>query len=207
MAGFVQRYAPAVFSLLMFSVIGFLAYMYYPENHFALQYQAAVDCKRTQAVHAIADLAERFYKKQGYYPLADYYSASDKRSLPDAGISVIITNKELPKSYLLNPPPEIEGLLVSSERFEKEVASVLGVDVALPFDPQTNFAWEKRFYLYKVKPGDRYSVSGVLFSATEYTQKQGDHRHQYQVGSASSRVDELRIYNSIQNRSVVCESP
>ena len=205
--GLVQRYVPVVFSLLMFSVIGFLVYMHYPENHFALQYQAAVDCKRTQAVHTIADLAERFYKKQGYYPLANYYSASGDRSLPDAGISVIITNKALPKSYAINPPPEIEGLLVSPGRFKKEVSDVLGIDVELPFDPQTNFAWEKRFYLYKVKPGDRYSVSGVLFSATKYTQKQDDHRHQYQVGSASSQIDKLRVYSSIQNKSVVCASP
>ena len=190
----------------MFCVIGFLAYMYYPENHFALQYQAAIDCKRIQAVHEIADWAERFHAKQGHYPLANHYPLPDgKQSI--TAISVIITDKTLPKSYAVNPPREIEGMLIPPGRFEKEIEQALGIDIKLPYDPQTNFAWEKRFYLYKALSDGHYSVSGILFSATEHTQKQANHRHQYQVGSTPSQVNRTRQYKTIQNKSVVCEAP
>jgi hypothetical protein len=181
--------------------------MYYPENYFALQYQAAVDCKRIQAVHAIADLAERYKVKQGYYPLMDVVQDSYGEQAETAAVSVIITDKQLPKSYIVNPPKEIEGRLLQPSRFEKEVGEVLGIAVKLPYDPQTNFAWEKRFYLYKVNSDGQYSVSGTLFSETEYTQKQGAHRYQYQVGSAHIAGDNTRIYNSIKDKFISCDSP
>jgi len=201
LAGVVQRVVPVVFSLIMFCVIGFLAYMYYPENYFALQYQAVIDCRRIQAVHTIADLAERYKEKKGYYPLSNNFNVSSKDEPPIA-TSVIITNKALPKSYMVNPPDEIEGKMLSPHRFEEEVGRVLGIKVKLPYDPQTNFAWEKRFYLYKVMPSGQYTVSGILFSATEHTQKQGDHRHRYQVGSMPSRDKSVRVYKNIKYKFV-----
>jgi len=207
LAGVVQRFVPVVFSLAMFCVIGFLVYMYYPENHFALKYQAAIDCRRIQAVHTIADLAERYKEKQGYYPLADGVRTSFDEQSSGRAISVIITNKELPKSYTVNPPAEIEGKMVSPHRFEEEIGRVLGIEVSLPYDPQTNFAWEKRFYLYKVTPDDQYSVSGILFSATEYTQKQGNHRYRYQVASTLYQDKNSRIYKAIKDKIAVCEAP
>ncbi len=181
--------------------------MYYPENYFALQYQAAIDCRRIEAVHAIADLAEKYHEKQGYYPLANNDFNSPDGQPPGTAISVIITNKVLPKSYTVNPPKEIEGELMPPSRFEQEVGRVLGADVKLPYDPQTNFAWEKRFYLYKVMPDGNYSVSGVLFSATEFTQKEANHRYRYQVGSTASQGDHPRLYSAIKNRSIVCAEP
>jgi len=207
LAGVIQRYTPVAFSWIMFSAIGFLVYMYYPENYFALQYQTAIDCRRIAAVHAIADLAERYHEKQGYYPLSnDYFNSANGQS-SGAVVSVIITNKALPKSYTVNPPSEIEGELIPPVRFEKEVGRVLGVDVKLPYDPQTNFAWEKRFYLYKTTLDGGYTVSGILFSATEFTQKQASHRYRYQVGSTPSQVDKIRDYNAIKSKSIVCAEP
>jgi len=207
LAGVVHRFVSVVFSLTMFCVIGFLVYMYYPENHFALQYQAAIDCRRIQAVHTIADLAERYKEKRGYYPLADDVRVSFDAQSSNSAISVIITNKELPKSYTVNPPAEIEGKMILPHKFEEEVGQVLGIEVSLPYDPQTNFAWEKRFYLYKVMSDDQYSVSGILFSATKYTQKQGNHRHRYQVGSTLSRDKNTRIYKAIKEKIALCETP
>ena len=207
MGEIVRKIVPVAFSLVMFCVIGFLVYMYYPENHFALQYQAAVDCKRIQAVHAIADLAERYKEKQGYYPLADAVHGSNNKHSLDSAVSVIITNKPLPKSYTVNPPEEIEGRLLQPHRFEAEVGKALEIDVKLPYDPQTNFAWEKRFYLYKVMSNGQYLVSGILFSATEYTQEQGDHRHLYQVGSMRSPGDNIRIYKAIKDKFALCDPP
>jgi len=207
LTGRFQKYFPVAFSLIMFFIIGFLVYMYYPENHFALQYQAAVDCKRVQAVHNIAGLAERFYERQGYYPLANYSHASRDKQSPGSAISVIVTDKELPRSYTVNPPLEIEGKLIMPGWFEEEVSRVLGVKVKLPYDPQTNFAWEKRFYLYKVMPDGNYSVSGILFSPTEYTQKEAKHRHRYKVVSMPSKMNNGRSYKAIENEQIICEKP
>ncbi len=197
MTGAIQKYLPAAFSLTMFGIIGFLAYMYYPENHFARQYQAAIDCKRVQDVHAIATLAERYQQRQGHYPLANRQTV----------VSVIITDKRLPKSYRINPPREIEGELVMADQFEEEVSRVLNTAIQLPNDPQTNFAWEKRFYLYKTTPDGGYKVSGILFSATTHTQKEADHRHRYQVGSTLSREDMTRPYSDIKEPQAKCGPP
>lgn len=191
-----------LFNWLMFCILGFLIYMYYPENHFALQYQAAIDCRRINEVHAIAELAERYYIHQGYYPL----SRQAGSAAPQA-VSVVVSDKALPRSYAVRPPPEIQGVLIPPDQLAQELERVLGEKITLPYDPQTNFAWEKRFYLYKTTKEGNYSVSGTLFSATEYTRREAKRRHSYQVGSTVSATGKSRLYQSIDEKQAICQSP
>jgi len=189
-------------SWLMLSIIGFLIYMYYPENHFALQYQAAIDCQRINQVHAVATLVERYHAKQGYYPL----SKNNSTDAPQL-ISVIISDKALPRSYSIRPPPEIQGILLLPALFDQELERVLGEEVTLPYDPQTNFAWEKRFYLYKTTEDGHYSVTGTLFSKTEQTQQVAKRQHHYQVGSKASKGDKIQRFHDIETKERTCQKP
>ncbi len=186
----------------MFAVLGFLIYMYYPENHFALQYQASIDCQRINDVHAIATLIERYHAQQGYYPLSRERS-SDSPQL----ISVIISDKELPRSYSVRPPPEIQGRLIPPERLDQALEAALGEAVTLPYDPQTNFAWEKRFYLYKTTAEGGYRVSGALFSERETTLADDKHRHYYRVGSKASQSDKVQRFRDILVKKLTCQKP
>jgi len=191
-----------IVSWLMFGIIGFLIYMYYPENHFALQYQAAIDCQRINQVHSIAELVERYHTKQGYYPLSKNNSADASQS-----VSVIISDKALPKSYSVRPPPEIQGVLIPPDRLNQELERILEKKITLPYDPQTNFAWEKRFYLYKTTADGHYSVSGTLFSAMEQSVEEASHRHRYQVGSNTVVTEKIRRYQDIAEKQLTCPKP
>jgi hypothetical protein len=191
-----------LFSWVMFCIIGFLIYMYYPENHFALQYQAAIDCQRINRVHTIAELVERYYAKQGYYPLSRKDGNNEQQI-----VSVIISDKELPRSYVVNPPPEIQGRLMPPEELDQELERVLGEEVTLPYDPQTSFAWEKRFYLYKTTADGDYSVSGTLFSATDESVEEASHRHIYRVGSRAFPNEKISDYKAIAEKQLTCQKP
>jgi len=189
-------------SWLMLSIIGFLIYMYYPENHFALQYQAAIDCQRINQVHTIAELVERYHAQQGYYPL----SKNGKTDSPQV-VSVIISDKELPRSYSVRPPPEIQGTLIPPDKLDFALEQVLAEKVTLPYDPQTSFAWEKRFYLYKTTTEGGYSVSGTLFSANKNSIEEAKHRHRYQVGSEAHVATKQQKYQDIKERVLTCQKP
>ena len=188
----------------MLGIIGFLIYMYYPDNHFALQYQAAIDCRRINAVHAIAELAERYRSQQGYYPLSRNRGSEEPQI-----VSVVVSNKELPRSYAVRPPPEIQGVLIPPDQLDQALEQVLGEAIELPDDPQTNFAWEKRFYLYKTTADGGYSVSGTLFSATEHTVEETSRRFRYQVGMGvmALAAEKVRPYLAIEQKIVHCASP
>ncbi|MCF6282256.1 MAG: hypothetical protein L3J28_08610 [Candidatus Polarisedimenticolaceae bacterium] len=191
-----------IFSWAMFGIIGFLIYMYYPENHFALQYQASIDCRRINDVHAIAALVERYHDQQGYYPL----SRERGTEVPQV-VSVIVSDKELPRSYSVRPPPEIRGMLIPPDVLDHELERILNEKVILPYDPQTSFAWEKRFYLYRTTADSHYSVTGTLFSANEHSVEQASHRHHYQVGSIASSAEKIQQYRSIKQKVLTCAAP
>lgn len=79
--------------------------------------------------------------------------------------------------------------------------------VTLPYDPQTNFAWEKRFYLYKTTEDGHYSVTGTLFSKTEQTQQVAKRQHHYQVGSKASKGDKIQRFHDIETKERTCQKP
>ena len=183
-------------SLSLFLVVGFMAYMYYPENYFALQYQNSADCQRQQDIHQAAELIERYFKLTGHYPLAD-----------NQAVSVVLTEEELPRQFKVNPPPEIRGELVPAAELKRALEQTLKEKIRLPADPQTAFAWGSRYYLYELDSGGNYSLSATLFSETEHTLEQTDYRHSYRVGSKASTSEKIRYFLAINDAPLECGQP
>lgn len=185
-----------VISLGLFMVVGFLAYMYYPENYFALQYQKTADCKRQQDIQRTAELIERYFSVEGHYPLS---SISRQH-----GISMVLTEEELPRQFKVNPPPEIRGELVPAAKLKQALELSLGETIELPADPQTAFAWGSRYYLYQLDKNGDYSLSATLFSATEHTHELSKYQHSYRVGSKASPQGKMLRFEDIADLSLEC---
>lgn len=184
-------------SLGLFLVVGFMAYMYYPENHFALQYQKGADCQRRQDIHRTAELIERYFGLKGHYPLG-----ADPTQLP---ISVVLSEETLPRQFLVNPPPEISGRLVPASRLKNTLQEGLGERVHLPADPQTAFAWGSRYYLYQLNGSGDYHLSATLFSPTEQSLKKGRYHHRFQVGSKASASEKTQQFSEIAEVRLECD--
>ncbi len=187
----------ATVSITLFCLVGLLAYLYYPENHFALQYQAAADCQRRQDIHQTAGLIERYFKLTGRYPLD---AGADRHAL-----SVVLTEEQLPRQFEVNPPPEISGELRPAAALKSALELALGEQIRLPADPQTAFAWGSRYYLYQLDSDGDFSLSAALFAATEHTHQQTRYRHLYRVGSKSSAPEKIRHYSQISTAELECE--
>jgi hypothetical protein len=186
-------------SLGLFLVVGFMAYMYYPENHFALQYQATADCQRQKDIHETAVLIERYFRLTGHYPLD---TPSARRE-----ISMVLTEEVLPRQFKVNPPPEIRGELLPAAELKRALEQTLKEKIRLPADPQTAFAWGSRYYLYRLGSDGDYSLSATLFSRTDHTLERDRYRHNYQVGSKKSESEGMRRYIDIAGDVLECAAP
>lgn len=184
-----------IISLSLFLVVGFMAYMYYPENYFALQYQNAADCQRQKDIHQAAKLIERYFELTGHYPLADNHA-----------VSIVLTEEELPRQFEVNPPPEIKGELVPATKLKTALEQALGEEITLPTDPQTAFAWGSRFYLYQLDSKGGYRLSATLFSATKHTHELSEYQHSYRVGSKASLQEKIRRFKDIADMLLECET-
>jgi len=180
-------------------MVGFLAYMYYPENHFALEYQKVADCQRQKDIHRAAELIERYFELTGHYPLDSPPAHRE--------ISVILTEEALPRQFKVNPPPEIRGELIPAAELKRTLEQTLKEKIRLPADPQTAFAWGSRYYLYRLDTGGNYSLSATLFSRTTHTLEQDRYRHSYHVGSKKSEHEGMRRYIDIAGEVLECAAP
>jgi len=191
----VRNLLATIVSVGLFLIVGFMAYMYYPENYFALQYQNAADCQRQKDIHQAAKLIERYFELTGHYPLAD-----------NQAVSVVLTEEELPRQFKVNPPPEISGKLIPAAALKLALEQTLGEQIRLPADPQTAFAWGSRYYLYQLDDNGDYSLSATLFSATKHTHELSEYQHSYRVGSKISPQEKIRRFKNIADMLLECET-
>jgi hypothetical protein len=190
----VRNILATALSLPFFLIVGFMAYMYYPENQFALQYQQRADCQRRQDLHQVAELLERHFGRTGHYPLTG--------STP---ISTVLTEEALPRQFKVNPPPEITGSLVPAAELKAALEQGLGEEIKLPADPQTAFAWGSRYYLYQLDDNGDYLLTATLFSETPQTFKQARYRYLYRIGSKASAQEKIQHFTGMDKAPPGCD--
>ncbi len=156
--------------------------------------QAAADAKRINDVHRIAGLVESYRQRRGHYPYADQFGNVPPGYVA-VPISVNITDRKLPERYRY-PPRGVSGLVLPSAEFEAELRSVLGRDIAVPYDPPRDDPNAPNFYQYFMD-GRAYYVSANLYRPTANTRPLAQDFHKYQVGSAAVPSRRIRRFLDI----------